>query len=74
MRVSSTTSWVGKRYDFQLPAPTIDSVGGYSTTNLIVGYDGLRRISLYAESTIFSIADFMNIWGSLIPALLVELE
>jgi vitamin B12 transporter len=49
IRASSTTSWVGKRYNFQLPAPTIDSVGGYSATNLIVGYDGLRRISIYAK-------------------------
>jgi vitamin B12 transporter len=49
IRASSTTSWVGKRYDFQLPAPTIDSVGGYSATNLIVGYDGLRRIGMFAR-------------------------
>ena len=49
IRVSSTTLWVGKRYDFQLPAPTVGSVGGYSATNLTTGYDGFRRISLYAR-------------------------
>jgi len=49
IRASSTTVWVGRRYDFQLPAPTIDSVGGYSTTNLVLGYDGFRRIGLFAR-------------------------
>lgn len=46
---STTTLWVGRRYDFQLPAPNIDSVGGYSTSNLILGYDGFRRIGLFAR-------------------------
>jgi outer membrane receptor protein involved in Fe transport len=49
VRASSTTVWVGRRYDFQLPAPTIDSVGGYSTTNLVLGYDGLRHMGLFAR-------------------------
>ena len=49
IRASSTTVWVGRRYDFQLPAPTIDSVGGYSTTNLVLGYEGFRRIGLFAR-------------------------
>jgi outer membrane cobalamin receptor len=46
---SSTTVWVGRRYDFQVPAPTVDSVGGYSTTNLVLTYQGLRRASLFAR-------------------------
>jgi vitamin B12 transporter len=50
IRASSTTVWVGRRFDFQLPAPTIDSVGGYSTTNLVLGYDGFRRIGLFARA------------------------
>jgi iron complex outermembrane receptor protein/vitamin B12 transporter len=49
IRASSATVWTGRRYDFQLPAPTVDSVGGYSTTNLVLGYDGLRRIGLFAR-------------------------
>ena len=49
IRASTTTVWVGRRYDFQLPAPAINSVGGYSTTNLVLGYDGLRRIGLFAR-------------------------
>jgi vitamin B12 transporter len=49
IRASATTLWVGRRYDFQLPAPAIDSVGGYSTTNLVVGYDGVRRMGLFAR-------------------------
>jgi len=48
-QASSTTLWVGRRYDFQLPAPQIDSIGGYSATNLIVGYDGFRHIGLFAR-------------------------
>jgi vitamin B12 transporter len=49
VRFSSTTLWVGRRYDFQLPAPTVGSVGGYSTTNLILGYEGFRSIGLFAR-------------------------
>ena len=49
IKASSTTLWVGRRYDFQLPAPTVDSVGGYSATNLILGYDGFRHIGLFAK-------------------------
>ncbi len=49
IRASSATVWVTRRYDFQLPAPTIDSVGGYSTTNLVLGYDGFRHTSLFAR-------------------------
>lgn len=49
IRASSTTLWVGRRYDFQVPAPTIPSVGGYSTTNLVAGYYGFRHTSLYAR-------------------------
>lgn len=49
IRASSTTLWVGRRYDFQVPAPTIPTVGGYSTTNLVAGYYGFRHTSLYAR-------------------------
>ncbi|MGA8153375.1 MAG: TonB-dependent receptor [Terriglobales bacterium] len=30
---------VGRRFDFQIPVPDIDTVGGYATTNLILNYD-----------------------------------
>jgi outer membrane cobalamin receptor len=49
IRASATTLWVGRRYDFQLPAPTIDSVGGYSATNLVLGYDGFRHVTMFAR-------------------------
>jgi vitamin B12 transporter len=49
IRASATTLWVGRRYDFQLPAPTIGSVGGYSATNLILGYDGFRHVTMFAR-------------------------
>jgi vitamin B12 transporter len=46
---SSSTYWTGRRFDFQVPVPLIKSVGGYSTTNLVVGYDGLRHTSLFVR-------------------------
>ena len=46
---SSSTYWTGRRYDFQVPVPSIASVGGYSTTNLVIGYDGLRHTSLFVR-------------------------
>jgi len=49
IRASATTLWVGRRYDFQLSAPTIDSVGGYSATNLILGYDAFRHVNMFAR-------------------------
>ena len=30
---------VGRRYDYQIPVPEIDTVGGYTTTNLILNYE-----------------------------------
>lgn len=48
-RASSTTLWAGRRYDYQLPVPNITTVGGYSVTNLILGYEGLRRVALFAR-------------------------
>jgi len=49
MMASSSTYWTGRRYDFQVPVPLITSVGGYSTTNLVVSYDGFRRTSLFCR-------------------------
>lgn len=49
VRASATTMWVGRRYDFQVPAPTVVTVGGYSTTNVLLGYDGPRHTSIYAR-------------------------
>lgn len=30
--------WVGERFDFQLPVPDRETVGGYSTSSLVFGY------------------------------------
>jgi outer membrane cobalamin receptor len=49
IRASSTTTWVGRRYDFEVPAPAVTSVGGFSTTNLVLGYEGLKRTTIYAR-------------------------
>lgn len=48
-RTSATTLWVGRRYDYQLPASNIDSVGGYSATNLTLAYEGLERVGVFAR-------------------------
>ncbi len=50
IRASSTTTWVGRRYDFEVPAPAVTSVGGFSTTNLVLGYEGLKRTTIYART------------------------
>jgi vitamin B12 transporter len=47
--VWSSTYWTGRRYDFQIPVPAIVSVGGYSTTNLVIEYGGLRHTSLFVR-------------------------
>jgi outer membrane cobalamin receptor len=41
------TRWVGRRFDFQVPAPQIDSVGGYSATNLSAVYTVSKRLSTF---------------------------
>jgi outer membrane cobalamin receptor len=48
-QVSTATVWVGRRYDFQVPVSAIQTTGGYSTTNLVVGYDGFRHMDLFAR-------------------------
>lgn len=30
--------WVGERFDFQLPVPEMETVGGYSTSSVVFGY------------------------------------
>jgi outer membrane cobalamin receptor len=44
-----SSRWVGRRFDFQVPAPLIDSVGGYSTTSLTGSYAVSRRVLAYAR-------------------------
>jgi len=39
---------VGRRFDFQVPAPQIDSVGGYSSTNISGVYTVSKRIAVFA--------------------------
>lgn len=41
--------WVGRRFDFQVPAPLIDSVGGYSTTSVAATYVVSKQVSTYAR-------------------------
>jgi len=41
------TRWVGRRFDFQVPAPQIDSVGGYASTNLSGVYTVSKRVGLF---------------------------
>lgn len=41
------TRWVGRRFDFQVPAPQIDSVGGYAATNLSAVYTVSAHLSTF---------------------------
>src|SRR5579884_7379 len=42
------TRWVGRRFDFQVPAPQIDSVGGYANTNISGVYTVSKRVTVFA--------------------------
>jgi outer membrane cobalamin receptor len=42
------TRWVGRRFDFQVPAPQIDSVGGYANTNVSGVYTVSKRVAVFA--------------------------
>jgi outer membrane cobalamin receptor len=63
IRASSTTTWVGRRYDFQVPAPTVTSVGGFSATNLVLAYNGLKNTSIYARTDNLFNANFHEYLG-----------
>ncbi|HLJ88658.1 MAG TPA: TonB-dependent receptor, partial [Candidatus Angelobacter sp.] len=45
--IGINTRWVGRRFDFQVPAPQIDSVGGYSTTDISTTYTVSKQVSTY---------------------------
>jgi iron complex outermembrane receptor protein/vitamin B12 transporter len=46
-RARAETQWMGRRYDFQVPVPDIETVGGYSNTNLAANYDLTSMFSIY---------------------------
>ena len=72
IKASSATFWTGQRYDFQVPVPEIASVGGYSTTNIVVAYDGLRRTSLFARIDNLFNASFHEYIGFPNPGIAVQ--
>lgn len=41
--------FVGRRYDFQIPVQDIDTVGGYTTINLILNYDVSEAMSMHVR-------------------------
>jgi iron complex outermembrane receptor protein/vitamin B12 transporter len=49
-RARAETQWMGRRYDFQLPVPFIETVGGYSNTNLAANYDLTAQFSIYMRA------------------------
>ena len=69
---SSTTLWTGRRYDFQVPVPQIDSVGGYSATNLVVAFGGLRRTSIFARINNLFNANYHEYIGFPNPGIAVQ--
>ena len=42
-------TWVGPRFDFQIPVPEQDQVGGYANTALAVSYHPARDLTLFAR-------------------------
>ena len=42
-------TWVGSRFDFQIPVPEQDQVGGYANTALAVSYRPARDLTLFAR-------------------------
>ena len=69
---SSSTYWTGRRYDFQVPVPYITSVGGYSTTNIVIGYNGLQRTSLFVRISNAFNARFHEYIGFPDPGIVVQ--
>jgi outer membrane cobalamin receptor len=49
-RARAETQWMGRRYDFQVPVPFIETVGGYSNTNLAANYDLTSKFAIYARA------------------------
>ena len=47
VRSSLESLWVGRRYDFQVPIPDIQTVGKYATTNLIVNVAATAQADVY---------------------------
>jgi len=49
-RARAETQWMGRRYDFQVPVPFIETVGGYSNTNLAANYDLTAKFAIYVRA------------------------
>ncbi len=49
LHLLSGTRWVGRRFDFSVPDPQVDSVGGYSTTRVAASYAVSKRMSAYTS-------------------------
>jgi vitamin B12 transporter len=48
VHVQANTRWMGRRFDFQVPAPLINSVGGFSATDAVLSYEMSKHVSTYA--------------------------
>ncbi len=48
-RLHVDNTWVGPRFDFQIPVPEQDRVGGYANTALAVSYNPARDLTLFAR-------------------------
>lgn len=48
-RLRWETLWVGRRFDFQLPVPEMESVGGYSTSSMVFGYQLSQRLEAFGR-------------------------
>jgi vitamin B12 transporter len=50
LRARVETQWMGRRYDFAVPVPNENSVGGYSNTNFSADYDVSEKVTLYLRA------------------------
>jgi len=41
--------WVGERFDFQLPVPDMETVGGYSTSGVVFGYQLTQGLEAFGR-------------------------
>lgn len=48
-RAELNTIWVARRFDFAVPAPLTDSVGGYSSTGITATYEISKQVSTYTR-------------------------
>jgi vitamin B12 transporter len=66
-RARAETQWMGRRYDYQLPVPNENSVGGYCSTSISANYEMTRKSCYTCAETTCSTANTTSSFDSPIP-------